>query len=128
MADLIERAKELGEFVKESEEFKTLLAAKEAFEADEEAKNIIIEYNDFQKKMYEKMREEHPSQEELAKFKEKGEEIRVRIEENTVTSDLLAAQKVFTNLLNSVYETIQSTVTGRKGCSGSCGSCGGCNW
>ncbi len=126
MSNLLERAKELGELVKESEEFKTLLAAKEAFEADEEAKSIIIEYNDFQKKLYEKMRDKNASQEEIGKLKEEGEAIRVRIEENSVTSDLLAAQKVFTNVLNSVYETIQTTVTGRKGCGGNCGSCGGC--
>ena len=53
MSEILEKARELGQAIVDSEEFKALKAAEEKQEKSEEAMTLLVEYNNVRKKLAE---------------------------------------------------------------------------
>ncbi len=129
MSDIMEKAKELGMLIKESEELKAYKEAEAAQLDDKEAVELMMEY--------------HNTQEELAKeasdpdiTKEKFEELNVRaqaafgkIAKNKSIAAYIEAQQNFSNLMNQVNTILSYYITGEEesGCTGNCSGCSSCH-
>lgn len=135
MARVFELARELGEELQKTPQVETLMAAKAAYESDEEIGGKIEEYSKLHQEFEMKMQAGGVSAEEQQAFQEdmnkRGEEIR----NSKLASDLYAAEVNFNNFMNSIFSIVTATMTGEEeqqqagGCSPSaCSSCGcGCH-
>ena len=131
MATVFEMARTLGEELQKTPQVEALLAAKAAYEADEEISKLVAEYTQMHHDFEAKMQAGGISAEEQKAFaedmKEKGERIRT----NKLASDLFVAEQNFNSFMNSVFNIITATLTGEEpeaagGCDPSCcSSCGG---
>lgn len=132
---VFELARDLGKELLNTDEAKRVLAANEAFKANEEAVAMINDYNDMQKEYQKEMGTGKLSKEEMeSKVNEimaKGDEIK----KHEICGELINAENEFNRFLNSVLSVIQGTIAGEKegnagGCdcsSGGCSSCSGCH-
>lgn len=131
MASVYELARTLGEELLKTPQVEALMAAKNAYESDEEIAGAVEEYTRLHQEFEAKMQTGGISADEQKAFAEdmakRGEEIK----NNKVASDLFSAEMNFNNFMNSVFTIITSTLTGEEpeqsgGCSpSSCSSCGG---
>ena len=124
MSDIMEKAKELGMLIAESDELKNFKAAEDAQMADAAAQELMMAY--------------YKKREELAKkaTKEDFEGIQDAMQmefnklcENENIKNYLEAQAAFSNMMQQVNSIISYFVAGKEegGCTGSCSTCGGCH-
>lgn len=131
MASVYELARTLGEELLKTPQVEALMAAKNAYESDDEIASAVEAYTKLHEEFEAKMQTGGISADEQKAFAEdmakRGEEIK----NNKVASDLFTAEMNFNNFMNSVFSIITSTLTGEEpeqggGCSpSSCSSCGG---
>lgn len=129
MNQIVEKAKELGELLKQSDEFKNYNEVKAKYEADTELQTLISDFNLKKMAVMNQMQNEENSDEE--KLKKLQEEMRTAysaVMTNETMSEFVKAKETFENLVNEMYGIINFAVTGVApgGCDGSsCASCGG---
>ncbi len=129
MNQIVEKAKELGELLKQSDEFKNYNEVKARYEADTELQTLISDFNLKKMAVMNQMQNEENSDEE--KLKKLQEEMRTAysaVMTNETMSEFVKAKETFENLVNEMYGIINFAVTGVApgGCDGSsCASCGG---
>ena len=131
MSVVLDKAKDLAEAIVDSEELNNVRAAEAAMGNDKEALEIIRDFQEHQKIVFEKRKKgEQLTEVEEAKVKE----IESRMEGNVNIKSYLEAQMKFENLLQGVNFIISQALSGgaqEGGCS--CGSsdcgpgCEGCN-
>ncbi|MCT4612995.1 MAG: YlbF family regulator [Clostridia bacterium] len=134
---LFEKAKEVGELLVESNEYKSLREAKDNFMANEAAMKEMDDYQNFQEDIQARMMngelEEEAFKAEVEKLKDMG----LKLKENKAINDLVNAESDFNDILNQVLAVIRATIGGdelEEGCGhdhghdhGDCGGCsGGC--
>ena len=108
---LLDKAKELGEVISQSEEYEELQVAQGELDKDEVAQRLIQEVQSTQKRM--EMANNagmQPSQEQIAEMEKKREEMNGN---ETVQSYIQAHQK-FNSLMNEVNEAITGAMTGKS--------------
>ena len=129
MTEIFEKARELGEAIMESEEFKELKKAETEQENDEEALRLLKEYNDVRKKLADEVRNGSVSEEQMSKIREELEEAYSKITTNDHITAYINAQRKFQSVIDQMNSIISFHITGKipGGCSGSCESCGGCS-
>ncbi len=129
MNQIVEKAKELGELLKQSDEFKNYNEVKAKYETDTELQTLISDFNLKKMAVMNQMQNEENSDEE--KLKKLQEEMRTAysaVMTNETMSEFVKAKETFENLVNEMYGIINFAVTGVApgGCDGSsCASCGG---
>ena len=129
MNQIVEKAKDLGELLKQSDEFKNYNEVKAKYEADTELQTLISDFNLKKMAVMNQMQNEENSDEE--KLKKLQEEMRTAysaVMTNETMSEFVKAKETFENLVNEMYGIINFAVTGVApgGCDGSsCASCGG---
>lgn len=129
MTEIFEKARELGEAIMESEEFKELKKTETEQENDEEALRLLKEYNDVRKKLADEVRNGSVSEEQMSKIREELEEAYSKITTNDHITAYINAQRKFQSVIDQMNSIISFHITGKipGGCSGSCESCGGCS-
>lgn len=129
MAEIFEKARELGQAIIESEEFKALKAAEQAQENDEEALALLKEYSDVRSKLAEEIRKGDVSEERTAEIREELEEAYERMTTNDIITAYINAQRTFQAVIDQMNSILSFHITGQMpgGCSGSCSSCSGCH-
>ncbi len=129
MNQIVEKAKELGELLKQSDEFKNYNEVKAKYEADEELQTLISNFNLKKMAVMNQMQnEENPDEEKLKKLQEEMRTAYSAVMTNETMSEFVKAKETFENLVNEMYGIINFAVTGVApgGCDGSsCASCGG---
>lgn len=129
MNQIVEKAKELGEILKQSAEFKNYNEVKEKYESDSELQVLISEFNLKKMAVMNKMQdEENPDEEKLKILQEEMRNAYSKVMTNETMSEFVRAKETFENLVNEMYGIINFAVTGVApgGCDGSsCSSCGG---
>lgn len=130
---VFDSARQLGKELLETEEAKRLVAANEAFKNNEEAVQMINDYNEMQQSYQKEMSQGTMSKEDMeAKVNEimaKGDAIKA----HEICGELINAQNDFNRFMNKVLSIVQATIAGEPedscdegGCSsGCCSSCGG---
>ena len=123
-------ARALGKAILECDEAKKVYEAREAFEANEEAKALIDEYTELKSKWDAVMTDKDADKAPLAELGEKIVAKEKEIRETPATFNLLQAESQFGAYVNSIFSLISSTIQGtdaqQSGCDPSCcSSCGG---
>ena len=130
-----ELARQLGEELLKSEKAEALDEARTAFFADEKAQKLFNEFNRLKKELQDTMSAADTTKEKIEQAKAALMEKQTEIKNYPVASRLINCENDFNRYVNSVFNIIASTVTGRDPheghdddcCGGSCGSCGGCH-
>ncbi len=129
MADIYEKAKELGEAIIESEEYKTLKTAEREQEEDAEALRLLQEYSAVRTKLADEINKGEIGEERMKEIRAELEAAYEKMMENGHISAYIAAQRTFQEVIDRMNGIISFHITGKMpgSCSGSCASCGGCH-
>lgn len=128
-AEILEKAKELGIMIAESEEFKTLKEAEEIQLADPKAQEMMMEYNTNREALAERASDPDLTKEDWEKLQMDAQAEFIKLCQNEKIKNYLDANQRFSDLINQVNAIIAHFVKGedQSGCSGSCSSCKGCH-
>ena len=124
--DILEKTRELGQMIVDSEEMKAYKAAEEAQTKDEEAQTIMQEYNIKRMNLARDMQNGKISREEaVAKNTKAFDEV---LEKSASIKNYVEAKKAFDNLVNQVNRIINYYITGEDpNCTHDCSTCSGCH-
>ncbi len=127
---VIDKAKELGLAISESDEFTALINARIAMEKDAALVAGIDEYNAAQQEIGELMERDDELSARLALERSQAlERIRGELMEHPLFNALIDAQNDFQRLMNQVNATIGAYLgmdATDDDCTHDCGTCGGC--
>ena len=126
---IFELAAELGRTLKDDARIIALNAARDAFEADENVKTLMTEYEVQQNAIHEEAMKEDRSEEVLNAIQDRIEAIYNQITESESYKALEAAQNEVNALMEAVNNTITFNITGEEpsACTHNCSTCGGCH-
>lgn len=123
---ILEKANELGQMIKDSAEMKALNEAEEAQSHDDEAQQLIADFNIKRMNLAKKLQEETLTQEEAVK--QNNEAFNEMVEKSETIKKYVEAKKNFDKLVNGVNSTINLYIMGEQGgCTHDCHTCGGCH-
>ena len=127
MAEIFEKARELGEAIIESEEYKALKKAEEEQENDPVALELLKNYSELRTQLAAEIQKGDVSEERMAKIREELEEAYEKMTTNDHITAYINAQRLFQAIIDQMNSIISFHITGKMpgGCSGSCSSCGG---
>ncbi len=127
MAEIFEKARELGEAIIESAEYKELKKAELEQEEDAEAMALLKEYSELRTSLAQEIQKGDVSEEEMASIRERLEEAYEKVTTNDHITAYINAQKTFQAIIDQMNNIISFHITGKMpgGCSGNCSSCGG---
>lgn len=127
MAEIFEKARELGEAIIESAEYKELKAAELAQEQDENALTLLKEYSDVRSRLAAEIQKGDVSEERVAQIREELETAYEKMTTNDAITAYINAQRTFQAIIDQMNNIISFHITGKMpgGCSGNCSSCGG---
>ncbi len=127
MAEIFEKARELGEAIIESEEYKQLKKAELEQEQDEEALNLLKEYSTVRSALAAEIQKGDVSEERIASIREELETAYEKMTTNDRITAYINAQRTFQAVIDQMNSILSFHITGQMpgGCSGSCSSCGG---
>ena len=127
MAEIFEKARELGEAIIESEEYKELKKAELEQENDEEAMALLKEYSELRTSLAQEIQKGDISEEEMASIRERLEEAYEKVTTNDHITAYINAQRTFQAIIDQMNNILSFHITGKMpgGCSGNCSSCGG---
>ena len=128
MSEILTKARELGQAIVDSEEYKALKAAEEKQEKDEEAIALLVEYNDVRKALAEEINSGDVSDERMAEIRAKLEETYEKVMSHPTISEYYAAQQKFEGVVQQMNSILTYFMTGEisGGCSGNCSGCSSC--
>ncbi len=123
--DILDKAKELGLMIADSEEMKTLNRAEEVLESDEKSKMLLNEYKGLQMGI-KRATEEDLGKDAIDLIRDRLFAKQKEINEYEVTKNFYEAKANFDKLMSTINSVIIHSITGEEPCSPSkCGSCGG---
>ena len=129
MAEIFEKARELGEAIIESAEYKELKKAELEQEEDAEAMALLKEYSELRTSLAQEIQKGDVSEEEMASIRERLEEAYEKVTTNDHITAYINAQRTFQSIIDQMNNIISFHITGKMpgGCSGDCSSCGSCH-
>ena len=130
MNDIIEKARELGMMLAESDEMKALKGAEEMQLADPEAQVLMMEYANTRDRLSQKVASGEVDKDGMEAVQTEMEQAFQKLMTNENIKRYIEANKAFRTLIDQVNSIIGFFVKGEEqsgSCSGNCSSCGGCN-
>lgn len=124
---VIEKAKELGLMLAQSDEFIHMRTAEQAQLADPESQQILKEYNDARQRLAQRANSENITEKQMQQVKEEMENEQTKLKSNPAISEYLSAVSEFNNLMQGVNSAIAFYISPEETCGGDCGGCGGCH-
>lgn len=126
MTPIIEKTRELGELIANSEEMKKVKEAEAAQEADENAKTLLVEFNMNRMNLGRDIQNGKISEEEAVKLN--NEAFNKMVESSETIKAYVEAKKELDRVVTEVNGILNYYITGQApGCSHDCSSCGGCH-
>lgn len=127
MAEIFEKARELGEAIIESNEYKELKAAELRQEQDPDALNLLKEYSDVRSRLGAEIQKGDVSEERITQIRNELEEAYEKMTTNDAITAYINAQRTFQAVIEQMNNILSFHITGKMpgGCSGNCSSCGG---
>lgn len=124
---VVEKAKELGQMIVESEEFVALQKAEVRQNNDAKAIELIANYNVKRNELMAQMQDPNVSKEKMDEVRSQMEAEFDILSANEAISEYIEATQNFQQMMTQVNSVISHYVNGDQGgCdSGSCSSCGG---
>ncbi len=129
MTEIIEKTKELGKLIQESEQVKNFHLTKAAYDNDEEIQRLIQEFNLHKMSMTTLTQGDNQDQERIKEVEERIKAVYEKIMASDKMQQYQAASKAVQELLNQVNAVIGYYVTGEEpsDCTHDCSTCGGCH-
>jgi len=130
MNDIIEKARELGQMLAESDELKALKGAEELQLADPKAQELMMEYANAREAAAQKAQNADITKEDFEQIQKEMEAAFSKLMTNENIKRYIEANNTFKNLINQVNAIIAYYVKGEEqqgSCTGNCSTCGGCN-
>lgn len=124
---IAEKARELGEMLQETEEFKALKAAEAAQAEDENAKTLLMEFNLRRMNLGRDIQEGKITEAEAVEKNNKAfDEL---LEKCEVIKNYVNAQQAFDKVVTEINNILTYYITGQMPgeCTHDCSSCGGCH-
>lgn len=129
---IVDKARELGMAISQSDEFVTMTNAKAELDADTALCEKLKQFNSMQDKMIELLSDDvELNQDEVQGLSREIDVLQAELLENGIFSAYLAAQGKFQRLMTQVNREIAECLgmqhqdeCEEEGCSGSCSSCG----
>lgn len=127
MAEIFEKARELGEAIIESKEYKELKEAELRQEQDEDALRLLKEYSDVRSRLAAEIQKGDVDDSRIAQIREELEEAYEKMTTNDSITAYINAQRTFQAIIEQMNNILSFHITGKMpgGCSGNCSSCGG---
>ncbi len=127
--EIIEKAKELGHLLKDSDIVKEYIAAKTAYEQDRQIQELLGQFNLHKMSMAMLSKQDHPDEERIADHEKQLEEVYGKIMETELMVDFQKKSERVETIIGNINNIINLYVSGGStgGCSGSCSTCGGCS-
>ncbi len=125
--EIFDKARELGEAIVTSNEYKTLKLAEAKQDQDEEAMKLLQEYSALRKTLGEEISKGDVGKERMEEIRAQVEEAYEKVTTNDTIVEYLNAQSAFQAIIDQMNAIISYHITGQLpgGCSGSCATCGG---
>lgn len=130
---IIEKARELGIALSESQEFQAMNDAQRAMEQDEALMEKLNLFNEKQGRIMELMSSEEGAQAEISLLSAEMEALRTSLIENETFVEMLETQAAFQALMKRVNRAIGICIGAQMddeqedGCGGNCSGCHGCH-
>ncbi len=123
---VIDKTRELGELIQQSAEMERVKKAEIAQEADENAKELLKEFNMQRMNLARDMQSGKLSREDAIEKNNKAfDEL---LEKSDVIKEYIDAKKEFDGLVNQVNQILNFYITGQDpNCTHDCSTCGGCH-
>ena len=123
---IIEKAHELGEMIKKSAEMEALTVAEKAQQADDEAQQLIADFNIKRLNLAREIQSGKLTEEEA--IKKNNEAFDEMVKKSESIKNYVDAKKKFDDLVNGVNNVINVYIMGeQQGCTHDCSTCGGCH-
>ncbi|MBO5008891.1 MAG: YlbF family regulator [Clostridia bacterium] len=129
MNDIIEKARELGQMIADSDEFKALKGAEELQLSDPEAQQLMMEYANTREALSKKAADPDMTKEGFEAIQTEMEQAFQKLMTNANIKRYIEANQSFKTLIDQVNAIIAYFVKGEEqsgSCSGNCSTCGGC--
>ena len=130
MSIYLEKAKELGKLILESDVAKNMGDAAAVYDADKEAvvefEAYKVHFQAFQKKLEANELTEETYKDESSKLNEMAD----KLKEYPAIAGIIAAENEFNSFVSEIMEVLRVTIMGQtgNGCGSGCGGCGsGCS-
>ncbi len=129
MQNIIEKTKELGALIQESEAVKNYNQTKLAYDTDEELQKLVKEFNLHKMTLMNLTGAEEQDAERIAEVEERVKAVYTKITENENVAKMQAATKAVEELLGQVNGVLTYYITGEEPttCTHDCSTCGGCH-
>ena len=126
MNEIMEKTRELGELIQNSEEMKNVKNAEILQENDDKAQELLKESNMQRMNLARDMQNNKISQEEA--IKQNNEAFEKMLEESESIKKYIDAKHEFDSLVNQVNQVLNFYITGQDpNCTHNCSTCGGCH-
>ena len=130
--EIFKMARELGQLIVASEEYKRATETMDLLNNDETAASLITGYNQKRAAKVDSVDINSLPEEEIKEINEYLQNEFNIILENPVVKAYMQAQSEYENMVNSVNAILKFYISGRSeqgdsGCGGSCSTCGGCH-
>ena len=126
MTDIMQKARELGELIQESEQMARVKQAQIAQEADDAAKELLKEFNMQRMNLARDMQNGNISREDAVK--KNNESFDALLEKSEVIKEYIDAKSEFDTMVNQVNQILNFYITGQDpNCTHNCSTCGGCH-
>lgn len=124
--DILEKTRELGELIQNSEEMKKVKDAEIAQSEDEEAQKLLQEFNLSRMNLARDMQNGNISREEAIEKNNKAfDEV---LEKSATIKDFIDAKNEFDAVINQMNQILNYYITGQDpNCTHDCSTCGGCH-
>lgn len=128
VSEILTKARELGQAIVDSEEFKALKAAEENQEKDVEAMELLQKYNADRRALAEEISAGNVSDERMAEIREQLEKSFEEVMSNPTVAAYSQAQQAFDAIVQQMNAILTYFITGEisGGCSGNCSGCSSC--
>lgn len=127
--EIIEKAKELGLLLKDSDIVKEYIAAKTAYEQDRTIQELLGQFNLHKMSMAMLSKQEHPDEERIADHEKQLEDVYNKIMQTELMIDFQQKSEKVDTIVSNINSIINLYISGNStgGCTGSCSTCGGCS-
>ncbi len=133
MENILEKARELGQLIAESEEFKNLNQEENKASSNTELSDLFATYADLRDQIAEKELDEEADEDALNALEDEADKIQEQIANHASMVEANIARLNFNRLMERVNRALQAKLTGEDefaeagcGSEGGCAGCSGC--
>ena len=129
IAQIIEKTKELGKLLSDSDQVRAMLAARLAYEQNTDIQELNGQFNIHKMSIAALSKQDNPDEERIAGHEEKLREIYDKIMSHELMTEYQTKTQVVEQLIGQINIILNFYISGEypQGCTGSCATCGGCS-